>query len=583
MAQGILANANIDGEISDYTFSNTQGEDIVNFESGIDQIIQPKLYGKSTQVQTKGYQLFDASKISTKSQGGATVTNNGDGSFTISGNGNLTSEFSTFSYVLPNISWLKVGKLKLSGVQKTVPGLQIIGYNSNQNTDRTFVIATNIGKLEVEITEDIVSKTKGISIIFFGNNGLNIEPATIKPMLYQDGDGTWEPFTGGKPTPTPDNPSEIVNKEVREISVTGKNLLNISSILSDSTSWQYKEVKLKPNTTYTVASNTPQTSDIALFAFNTSDTATGATNQVYNGKAIQVTTTINGIVKFQWRLSNTSYSFKNYKYQIEEGTVGTSYQPYQNQTITLSKPITLRGIQTDNGNITIDGKQYVSDVITEKNGVIGVERNVKESLLNGSENYTYATSETHNSFGVSADKLNKPDCKVLCNKMFFYARTSSLSANDYGILVGNYINIYVPKINQEVTNVDTFKQWLAKNPLTVCFEPYKPTFEPLPQVDQDKFKTLLAHKGVNTLFTNAYIDLNYISSNKYVLPYPIYSEQEIDKKFGDVETNISNVQNELNEKVNSRDHYASIREIENKMGDQVTFSLSGTTLTINTK
>lgn len=60
-----------------------------------------KLYGKTEQVQTKGYQLFDASKIATKSAGGATVTNNGDGSFTISGSGNLTGGFVS-SHVLSN-------------------------------------------------------------------------------------------------------------------------------------------------------------------------------------------------------------------------------------------------------------------------------------------------------------------------------------------------------------------------------------------------------------------------------------------------------------------------------------------------
>lgn len=60
-----------------------------------------KLYGKTEQVQTKGYQLFDASKIATKSAGGATVTNNGDGSFTISGSGNLTGNFVN-SHVLSN-------------------------------------------------------------------------------------------------------------------------------------------------------------------------------------------------------------------------------------------------------------------------------------------------------------------------------------------------------------------------------------------------------------------------------------------------------------------------------------------------
>ena len=52
-----------------------------------------KLEGKSEQGSTNGYQLFDASKLQTKTQGGATVTNNGDGSFTVSGSGNLNRQF----------------------------------------------------------------------------------------------------------------------------------------------------------------------------------------------------------------------------------------------------------------------------------------------------------------------------------------------------------------------------------------------------------------------------------------------------------------------------------------------------------
>lgn len=52
--------------------------------------------GKTVQQKTNGYQLFDASKISTKTQGGATVTNNNDGSFTISGSGQLSESCITY-------------------------------------------------------------------------------------------------------------------------------------------------------------------------------------------------------------------------------------------------------------------------------------------------------------------------------------------------------------------------------------------------------------------------------------------------------------------------------------------------------
>lgn len=77
-----------------------------------------KLFGKSEQVQTKGYQLFDASKIQTKNAGGATVTNNGDGSFTISGSGNLSAECTTM-YQLTHeetTRFLKAGTLKIASV-----------------------------------------------------------------------------------------------------------------------------------------------------------------------------------------------------------------------------------------------------------------------------------------------------------------------------------------------------------------------------------------------------------------------------------------------------------------------------------
>ncbi|WP_459584252.1 hypothetical protein, partial [Enterobacter hormaechei] len=62
------------------------------------------------------YQLFDASKLPTKSQGGATVTNNGDGSFTISGNGNLTESFIVvYQYSHEEtLKLLKVGKIRLN-------------------------------------------------------------------------------------------------------------------------------------------------------------------------------------------------------------------------------------------------------------------------------------------------------------------------------------------------------------------------------------------------------------------------------------------------------------------------------------
>lgn len=162
-----------------------------------------KLYGKTEQVQTKGYQLFDASKIATKSAGGATVTNNGDGSFTISGSGNLTGNFVN-SHVLSNEEakkLFKAGRVTLKG-DKTYPFV----YMQIKNTAG---LIKELKTLDVDseryldlTSEHINSEGFHVSFGIYGSSGSAIIPGTVKPMVYQDGDGTWEPYTGGKPSPS---------------------------------------------------------------------------------------------------------------------------------------------------------------------------------------------------------------------------------------------------------------------------------------------------------------------------------------------------------------------------------------------
>ena len=81
---------------------------------------------------------------------------------------------------------------------------------------------------EAEITEDILSRTTKVYLQFYGASGKNIVPGTIKPMIYQDGDGTWEPYTGGKPAPNPDYPMEIENVEINKVFSSSGNMLNLN-------------------------------------------------------------------------------------------------------------------------------------------------------------------------------------------------------------------------------------------------------------------------------------------------------------------------------------------------------------------
>lgn len=162
-----------------------------------------KLYGKTEQVQTKGYQLFDASKIATKSAGGATVTNNGDGSFTISGSGNLTGGFVS-SHVLSNEEakkLFKVGRVTLKG-DKTYPFVYVQIKNTAGLIKELKTLDVDSERYLDLTSEHINSEGFHVSFGIYGSSGSAIIPGTVKPMVYQDGDGTWEPYTGGKPSPS---------------------------------------------------------------------------------------------------------------------------------------------------------------------------------------------------------------------------------------------------------------------------------------------------------------------------------------------------------------------------------------------
>lgn len=198
-----------------------------------------KLYGKTEQVQTKGYQLFDASKIATKSAGGATVANNGDGSFTISGSGNLTSAYN-YSYVSTHeemIKLLKVGKLYHAKSSITGPQFVVAIYNM-----QTSQIVKSLYAIEqtrsMDITsEDLENENYVLNYRFIGTSGDAIKPGTVKPMIYQDGDGTWEPFTGGKPSPSMEykqDPESSGDGGEISINMHGYNLFNASKIPTKS-------------------------------------------------------------------------------------------------------------------------------------------------------------------------------------------------------------------------------------------------------------------------------------------------------------------------------------------------------------
>lgn len=461
--------------------------------------------GAYSQETTNGFQLFDASKLPTKSQGGATVTNNGDGSFTISGSGNLTSVFSSFYRATEIYDKLKVGKIYGKVEVDTFPRVLIGIFDKTGDfyNKKYMTLTKNITSFD--ITQDELNKIKSGELEFrgyiLGEVNQPIKAGTIKPMLYQDGDGTFEPFTGGIASPNPEYPQEPnfvgdYNEGTQKYDIdfvtSGKNLLNNEantfsfkgvtftinkdkSILLSGTATEtiyWNDGKLSANLyndkIYTL-SGCPSGGGLNKYymylyneSFSLNDIGNGVTNmskvtkKVVFGIAILSGVNVNGLV---------------FKPQLEIGTTATDYQPYQGfETTTLQLNQPLR--ELPNG---------VKDTI--ENGV--VTRRVGEITFNGSETWLKNAGNTNNwLYHIAITHVNaKGLCDSLPHNEMDVINSDGSGINRVGFNFTQYekvmyLNVGYYMEQAGLTNtVDNLKTWLQSNPITVWYELATPTTE----------------------------------------------------------------------------------------------------------
>lgn len=149
-------------------------------------------------IAVTGAQLFDASKLPTKTQGGATVTNNGDGSFTVSGSGALSETYlNQYNYSNDDSKKiLKKGILSIGNVDAVFPYFRFVIRRSD-GTSIALLSSESGDKSSIEITDEIINliftENAYVSIDFYGFSG-DIKSGTVKPMVYQSENGVWEPF-----------------------------------------------------------------------------------------------------------------------------------------------------------------------------------------------------------------------------------------------------------------------------------------------------------------------------------------------------------------------------------------------------
>lgn len=457
---------------------------IINTMSGESPLVIPdsaervnkrlELGGKTEQVQTSGKNLVNANVYE---QGYLTSVNAGDKVSLTQMQKSFTTNMEVSSMQGKNVSVSvrtkgKTGKKYVFAdeTDTIITGVFDTG-NNNYSEFKNITIPKNAKKLFFSVTYDAQENTE-----------LQVELGTTVT--------TYEPYTGGKPSPSPEYPQEIKNsgkwneakqKYEVDVKVVGKNLFDVNYFAEsenyqnkegDATYWKYATFKVKPNTTYTVSKRKSLNVNGAI------------NNGIYYGGAlafnndvnsVKITTKDDGVfyVIFFYRSEDVN-TLKEMDIQIELGETLTEYEPYKEQTLTLTsdRPITKW------------------DKLVEQDGQIGWLYNSVNETIDGK---TGKWSIQPASKIFYRTDITFPIAVPFCSELLGYDYSSAGYKKDTGISINN-LGILCITLPEEVElTLDAYKQYLADNPLHVLYKDDSEEFVPLPQSEQNAIRALKAY------------------------------------------------------------------------------------------
>lgn len=431
-----------------------------------------ELGGKTEQVQTTGANLFDEKLLLDFDSENYDKTQSGSGfyyyKFPVNGtvtastkNANKNGEYLTVG-IKPDGSdktWLSHGSAAISKYKTLTPedGNIYLGVNNS-----------------LERVKSMIQNTGGIII----NEGSAAKP--------------YEPYTGGKPSPSPEYPQEIKNsgmwnEETRkyevDVKVTGRNLFNGKllkgksitddmNVVSDLVTMNTfdKPVEIEPNTDYVISANgVIWEGNINVYDENGKKIVqhfTGKFKTPSNAKYIRAS------------ISNARAPIDS-KIQMEYGTAMNEFEQYhQPQTLTLTsdRPLTKWDRLVEQGGQI--GWLYKSKII---DGFDGQSSNITLGGKQGEvQHFSVVFTDVPNGNGNGDIYVDR-----------YRAIAMSYTKAEFGICCNWNIGVkFFSAPNENVTTVQEFKTWLVENPLKIAYETTNPEFVPLPQSEQNAIRAL---------------------------------------------------------------------------------------------
>lgn len=159
--------------------------------------------------------------------------------------------------------------------------------------------------------------------------------------------------------------------------------------------------------------------------------------------------------------------------QVEYGTSATEYQPFTEQTITLTSDRPLTEWDRLEKRDGVWGWVYGSDIVE----------------FDGSEDEAWVFSNTYGGMFYTK-KYDAVKGKAYCDKyMYVGAVSDEFSTGIFSIGLGVYPNSIWLK-NVDIPNIQTLKSTLAENPITMVYQTSTEAFVPLTETEQAALNAL---------------------------------------------------------------------------------------------
>lgn len=428
-------------------------------------------------------------------------------------------QLSTNMVVSDIVPWTKKDKIYFScdteKVENSKVYVSIVYYDGNKK-----ILGTNGAIIPCDGTR----KETSFSGREAGSNSANIDLTTVEyisvkvglsnssaPTSFIDNimscgeaNQPYELYTGGKPSPSPEYPQEIVSageKGSIGVEITGKNLLGLfdfhkcyvsetNKFVSNSSSVSYScETKKLPEKIILSGNNINRNN----ISYTNKKPETGTLFDIVNVKENPIT------IKKEYEYINIHIAYGSVpdNVQIEKGTEATSYEPYkQPQSLPITTPTGLSAIPVPSGTSGITytdagGQAWIADEIDFARGKY-VQR-VWKGVFDGSEDEEWYTGSNY--FSIKELPTSMAERKGYCNQYTVESKKIRIGNADNSIIIFD--------IGHFENNLSNWKAHLASNPLVVITYLDTPIVTDLTEAQIQAYKSLTTFKPTSIISNDA--------------------------------------------------------------------------------